>query len=146
MIDRAVDETAILKLAARLAQASDDRDPAAYRACFADTISSGASDETMIVPADDYVRDAMARLMRAEWTHHRLVNLVVDIEPGGSRAAALIDVVVEVCRTDKAGTRVRGTLGGRYQLGFVRSHGAWRIDHRTLLRRYAYCVPVDLPV
>jgi len=146
MIDCAVEEVAILKLVARLAQASDDRDSNAYRACFADAIASGASDETVMVPADDYVRDAMARLERTEWTHHRLVNPVIDVEPGGASAAASIDVVVELCRTDEWGARFRGTLGGRYRLGFVRSRGVWRIDRRMLLRRYAYCAPADLPV
>lgn len=146
MIHCTVEEAAILKVAARLAQASDDRDPAAYRACFADAISSGAPDDTVIVPADDYVRDAMARLERVEWTHHRLVNPVIDVEPGGARASASIDVVVELCRTDEWGARFRGTLGGRYRLGFVRSRSAWRIDRRMLLRRYAYCAPADLPV
>lgn len=135
-----------MKLAARLAQASDDRDPAAYRACFADTICGNETDATAIVGADDYVRDAMARLERTVWTHHRLVNPVIEVEPGGARAVASIDVVVEVCRMDEYGTRFRGTLGGRYRLGFVRAAGGWRIDRRTLSRRYAYCVPAGLPI
>lgn len=145
MVDCAFEEAAILKLTARLAQASDDRDSVAYRACFADSICGNETDGTAIVGADDYVRDAMARLERTVWTHHRLINPVIEVEPGGARAIASIDVVVEVCRADEHGAWFRGTLGGRYRLGFVRANGGWRIDRRTLFRRYAYCVPAGLP-
>lgn len=146
MIDHVLDEAAILKLVARLAQASDDRDAAVYRSCFADTVSGGTAGETVVTPADDYVRDAMNRLTWTEWTHHRLINPIVDVEPSRKRATASIDVVVKLCRTDDWGARFRGTFGGRYQLGFVRAKGGWRIDHRALVRRYVYCEPAEPPV
>lgn len=142
---RAGDEAEILKLVARLAQASDDRDAEAYRACFADAVDSSVPGQATIIAADTYVRDAMIRLRRTEWTHHQLVNPVVEVEPYGIRAAASIDVVVVLCRTDDWGERIRGTMGGRYDLGFVRAGGAWRIDRRVLIRRYAYCERQELP-
>ncbi len=58
------EEWAIYRLAARLAQAGDDRDEEAYRACLADEVWTGPAQESVCVPGDIYARDAMARLSR----------------------------------------------------------------------------------
>jgi len=145
MAEAAIEELALFKLAARLAQAGDDRDAAAYRACLADMVWSGPPGEPVSVPADLYVEHAIARLSRTDWTHHRLANPVIDLCAGGARAGASIDVVVELSRTDAAGAQRRSTIGGRYWLGFVRDDGVWRIDRRALQRRYWRGDPLDPP-
>lgn len=134
--DALADELEILRLVARLAQASDDRDGPAYRACFADSVrggSSGGLDATL--SAEDYAREAVARLSRTDWTHHKLANPVVCIDADRARATARIDVVVEIAATWD-GRQRHATVGGRYELSFVRATGAWRIDGRVLHRRY----------
>jgi hypothetical protein len=60
----ALDELAIRKLLARLAQAADDRDEAAYTGCLARTVRADPSEEANSVPADAYARASMARLSR----------------------------------------------------------------------------------
>jgi hypothetical protein len=136
------EESEVYKVAARLAQAADDRDAAAYRACLADRIWTDSSRQSPPIAAEQYVRDSMSRLSRAAWTHHRLMNAVIDIDGEGRRATARIDVVVETCRIDERGEHLRSTIGGRYHLELVRSDRSWLIDVRLLSRRYAYGAPL----
>jgi hypothetical protein len=135
-MDKASDQWAILTLAARLAQAADDRDEVAYRACLAGRVFSGSPEESRSVSAGLYAREAIARAARADWTHHKLANPVIEIHDDGNHASARIDVVVDLMRTDDRGVRHRLTLGGRYVLGLVRLDGAWRIECRAIHRRY----------
>lgn len=133
----AMDELAIRKLVARLAQATDDRDEAAYRSCLDDTVTVGhAEEDASVVPAATYAHDAIRRAAATSWTHHKLFNPVIDIAPAGDRATASIDVVVEMSRPDSGGRQRRTTIGGRYRLGFVRTDGEWRIDRRAMRQRY----------
>ncbi|APR80458.1 Hypothetical protein A7982_05805 [Minicystis rosea] len=134
--DPSADELAILRLVARLAQASDDRDETAYRVCFADTVQSGSPGGlTATIPAEEYARQAIARLSRTDWTHHKLANPIVRVDTHRARATARIDVVVEIAATSH-GRQQHATIGGRYELSFVRANGAWRIDGRVLHQRY----------
>ncbi|GEM_PF-1196710 len=133
-----IEEWAIFKLAARLAQAADDRDQTAYRACLADRIWTGAPDETAPVSADTYTRDAMRRLAGMRWTHHKLCNPVIDIDADGQRASASIDVIVTARRIADAGEPARSVFGGRYLLGLIRTGRGWRIERRRLAPRYSY--------
>jgi hypothetical protein len=133
----AVDELAILNLVARLAQAADDRNEAAYRACLAPWVWTDVGGERRDVPADEYVRASMTRLARAEWTHHKLANPVISIDTCGAHASALIDVVVEIAYSDADGRHRRATIGGRYDLGLVRQGDEWRIDRRIMHCRYS---------
>lgn len=130
--DALADELEILRLVARLAQASDDRDENAYQECFADSVRS-ARDAT--ISAEAYARQAMARLSRTDWTHHKLANPIVHVDTRWARATAKIDVVVEIAST-RHGRQQHATVGGRYELSFVRANGAWRIDGRVLHQRY----------
>jgi hypothetical protein len=133
----AVNELAILNLVARLAQAADDRNEAAYRACLAPWVWTDVGGEQRDVPADEYVRASMTRLARADWTHHKLANPVISIHTGGVHASALIDVVVEVAYSDADGRHWRATIGGRYDLGLIRQGDEWRIDRRIMHCRYS---------
>lgn len=130
--DALADELEILRLVARLAQASDDRDEIAYRECFADSV--GRALDTA-VSAEAYARQAMARLSRTDWTHHKLANPVVRVDTRRARATARIDVVVEIAST-RDGRQQHATVGGRYELSFVRENAGWRIDGRVLHQRY----------
>ncbi|HEV7257927.1 MAG TPA: nuclear transport factor 2 family protein [Bosea sp. (in: a-proteobacteria)] len=136
-LELVVDELAIRKLLARLAQAADDRDAAGYRACLAETVRAEPSEEAAPIPADDYVRASMARLSRAHWTQHRLANPVIDIQPDRQRARARVDLVVDLAVTDTEGEQHRLTLGGRYDIGLTRRSGTWLIDRRWLRQLYA---------
>lgn len=134
-IDAAMDETAIRKLLFRLAEAADNRDEPAYRACLASTVRKGAAgDNGPSVPAESYARASIALLSRADWTHHTLTTPVIDIEAGRQRASARVDVVVDIAFTDSGKKPHRLELGGRYDVGCVRRGGAWWIDRCTPLR------------
>lgn len=133
-----IDEWAIFKLAARLAQAADDRDLHAYRACLADRIWTGSPGEASPVAADSYARDAMRRLAGTRWTHHKLCNPVIDLDADGQHASASIDVVVTARRLADAGEPARSVFGGRYLLGLIRTGQGWRIERRRLAPRYSY--------
>uniref|UniRef100_UPI0035C98B0E nuclear transport factor 2 family protein n=1 Tax=uncultured Sphingomonas sp. TaxID=158754 RepID=UPI0035C98B0E len=132
MSDAAADILAIMTVSARLAQAADDRDEAAYAACLAPTVDGPDGRD---ISAADYARASIGRVATMDWTHHRLVNPIVTIED--ERASACIDVVIDMARRDPAGTERHATMGGRYNLGFRRLDGEWRIDRRTLHRRYS---------
>jgi len=132
------DELAILKLVARLAQAADDRDEEAYRACLASEVQGGPpGTHEAAIPANCYAKASIARVSQFAWTHHKLMNPIVEVDE--DHATARIDVVVDRCGQDDAGRVHRATIGGRYDLGFIRSNGEWRIDRRRLSRRYAIC-------
>jgi hypothetical protein len=140
MMDRA-EEWAIYRLAARLAQAGDDRDEAAYRACLADAVWSGPAHQGACVPRETYARDAMERLSRTVWTHHLLANPVIAVDERGRSADAAIDVVVTACLAmgvmgEEPGRRI--TCGGRYELGFERGATGWCINRRFLRIRYRH--------
>lgn len=130
------EEWAIYRLAARLAQAGDDRDEAAYRACLADEVWAGLLHQGTCVSGDIYARDAMERLSRTLWTHHLLANPVIAVEEGSASAA--IDVVVTACLATGEGGQRRITCGGRYALSLERGAQGWRINRRFLQIRYRY--------
>lgn len=132
------EEWAIYRLAARLAQAGDDRDEAAYRACLADAVWAGPVHQGSYVPARTYARDAMERLSRTLWTHHLLANPVVAVSEDGRSATAAIDVVVTACVGEGQDQHRRLTCGGRYALGFERGLPGWRINRRFLQVRYRH--------
>ncbi|MEP7454099.1 nuclear transport factor 2 family protein [Phyllobacterium sp. SB3] len=135
MSQTAQDELEILRLVARLAQASDDRDEATYKACLATRISSGTPGlDEVTVSADVYSSASIARLSLTDWTHHKLMNAIINV--GEIRASASIDCVVEVARSTQGGQILRTTIGGRYQLEFVRTDGKWLINRRLMHRRY----------
>lgn len=133
-----IEEWAIFQLAARLAQAADDRDLPAYQACLADAIWTGSPGEAAPIAADTYARDAMRRLAGTRWTHHKLCNPVIDIDADGRRASASIDVVVTARRVADTGAPARSVFGGRYLLGLIRTERGWRIERRRLAPRYSY--------
>lgn len=129
----------IQMLASRLAQASDDCDEKAYRECLADFVTTvNQRGNVMEMPADEYASGCVARVAAMDWTHHQLGNAV--IEPGlvSGTASARIDVVVHVAVRDRVGTEIRRIMGGRYELGLIRTKDGWRIARRTLQRRYEF--------
>lgn len=132
----ASDELAILRLLARLAQASDDRDERAYRACLADRVQADADGSGSPVAASDYASAAITRVSGATWTHHQLSNPIVEIGADGDRASVLVDVVVTIAFTGEDDTQRRGAIGGRYDVGLVRSSSGWRVCRRILHQRY----------
>jgi hypothetical protein len=132
------EEWAIYRLAARLAQAGDDRDEGAYRACLADEVWTGPPQESIGVPGEIYARDAMARLSRTLWTHHLLANPVIVVAGDGQSAMAAIDVVVTACLAMDEENCRRIVCGGRYELGFARGGAGWRINRRFLHIRYRH--------
>ncbi len=96
---RADDELEIMRLLARLAQAVDDRDADAYRACLADEVVclvSGTSPKEVwrAVPGEAYARQAVESVSGFDWTHHRLCNFVIVID--GERAHGKVDVVAQM--------------------------------------------------
>ncbi|SIQ24669.1 nuclear transport factor 2 family protein [Bosea sp. TND4EK4] len=135
-MEMALHDLAIRQLLARLAQAADDRDEATYLACLAGTVRPAPSGGAAPVPAETYMRAAMARLSRADWTQHKLVNPVIDIQPDRIRASARVDAVVDLALTDPDGKQHRLTIGGRYEIGLTQQGGTWLIDRRWLHRLY----------
>ncbi|MDQ2082939.1 nuclear transport factor 2 family protein [Xanthobacteraceae bacterium Astr-EGSB] len=131
MTDEATEILSILAVLARLAQAADDRDVAGYAECLAPRIR-GASEDTS--DAERYASAAIERVSAMDWTHHKLLNPVLSIS--GDRASARIDLVVDMARTDACGIVHYATMGGRYDLDFVRMGEQWRIERRVLHRRY----------
>lgn len=136
-LELVVDELAIRKLLARLAQAADDRDAAGYRACLAEAVRAEPSEEAAPVAAEAYARASMSRLSRANWTQHRLANPVIDVASDRHRASVRVDVVVDLGFTNPEGEQHRVTIGGRYEIGLTRGSGAWLIDRRWLRQLYA---------
>jgi 3-phenylpropionate/cinnamic acid dioxygenase small subunit len=131
MTEEATEILSILAVLARLAQAADDRDVAGYAACLTPEIR-GASEAAS--NAERYACASIERVSAMDWTHHKLLNPVVSIS--GDRASARIDLVVDMARTDACGIVHYVTVGGRYDLDFVRMGEQWRIERRVLHRRY----------
>lgn len=136
---RTADELAILRLVAAVAQAVDDRDLEAYRACFADKIRCLQRDEAgaeawTAIPAADYAAGSIAGAARMDWTHHQVGHSVIAFN--GDDASAKADVVVDMQFTSESGSVDRLTVGGRYDLEFTRLADGWRITARNLVRRY----------
>lgn len=133
----AVDELAIRNLVARLAQAADDRDETSYRACLAQTVTANIEGKLLHVPAAEYARASIARLARTEWTHHMLMNPVICVDESGAQASASIDVVVEIAHGHASASPRRETMGGRYNLDFIRQNDGWLITRRAVRWRYS---------
>jgi hypothetical protein len=132
------DEFEILRLLATLAQAIDDRDESRYRACFADDVTepsaTGEVNSWRVVSSQEYTRRSMAAVSNMAWTHHKLCNPIVDVT--GDRASAKVDVVVDMETVGGGNPRERVTVGGRYDIEFIRLDNEWRINKRRLMRRY----------
>jgi SnoaL-like domain len=135
---RVMDELEILRLLATLAQAVDDQDEARYRACFADEVMgpapSGDPNTWLAVSSQAYAHRSIEAVSAMTWTHHKLCNPVVDLM--GDRAAAKVDVVVDMEASGSKGRLEHLTIGGRYELEFARLDQGWRISKRRLVRRY----------
>ncbi|WP_267382896.1 MULTISPECIES: nuclear transport factor 2 family protein [unclassified Sphingomonas] len=125
MTDMAADILAIITLTARLAQAADDCDLDGYASCLATAVDGGERRA--------FASASIGCIEDLTWTHHQLMNHIVTV--AGERASAAVDVVVDMERTDLSGSRT-ARVGGRYDLGFVRTDGGWLIDHRVMHRRY----------
>ena len=134
MLDRRIaDELEIMRLLARLAQATDDRDVRAYRDCLADEVLSLSHGGVwQRESGGHYAERAIHSASTMEWTHHRLCNFVVEID--GDSARTRVDVVVEMQTHD--GERALVTIGGRYDLEFARLASGWRIIRRQMTTRY----------
>jgi SnoaL-like domain len=132
------DEFEILRLLATLAQATDDRDESCYRACFADDVTepsaTGDVNSWRVVSSQEYTRRSMTAVSRMAWTHHKLCNPIVDVT--SDRAWAKADVVVDMETVGGGDPRERVTVGGRYDIEFIRLDDKWRISKRRLVRRY----------
>jgi|HubBroStandDraft_1064217.scaffolds.fasta_scaffold00364_6 hypothetical protein len=141
---RVMDELEILRLLATLAQAVDDRDEARYRACFADEVvgpsPSRDPDSWLAVSSREYAHRSIEAVSAVAWTHHKLCNPVIDLM--GDRASAKADVVVDMEASGSEGRLERLTIGGRYELEFVRLDHGWRISKRRLVRRYVMGDPM----
>ena len=135
---RVLDELEILRLLTSLAQAVDDRDEARYRACLADEVisasPSGDPNAWLAVSSQAYARRSIEAVSAMTWTHHKLCNPIVDLM--GDRASAKVDVVVDMEGSGREGRLEHLTIGGRYELEFVRLGQGWRISKRRLVRRY----------
>ncbi len=143
LAQRVTDELDILRLMASLAQAVDDRDEARYRACLANEVMSasptGDADSWVLVSSQDVARGSIEAASAMTWTHHKLCNPIVDLMGDNARAKA--DVVVDMEATGRAGGLEHLTIGGRYELEFVRLEQGWRIKQRRLIRRYVIGSP-----
>jgi len=132
------DELEILRLLATLAQAIDDRDESRYRACFTDEVTepspTGDVNSWRVVSRQEYTRRSMTAVSKMAWTHHKLCNPIVDVT--GDRASAKADVVVDMEAVGGGDPRKRLTVGGRYDIAFIRLDNTWRINKRRLVRRY----------
>jgi len=132
------DEFEILRLLATLAQATDDRGESRYRACFADKVTepslTGDVNSWRVVSCQEYTRRSMTAVSKMAWTHHKLCNPIVDVT--GDRASAKADVVVDMETVGRRDPRERVTVGGRYDIEFIRLDNKWRINKRRLVRRY----------
>jgi len=132
------DELEILRLLATLAQATDDRDESRYRTCFTDDVTepspAGDVNSWRVVSSQEYARRSMAAVGKMAWTHHKLCNPIAEVT--GDRASAKADVVVDMEAVGGGGPRERVTVGGRYDIGFIRLDDKWRISRRRLARRY----------
>jgi len=129
--DVSADILEIMMVAARLSQAADDRDVAGYATCLAPMVRDRLGHEHA---ATGLAEAAIERLSAMDWTHHKLMNPIIDVD--GQRASAWSDVVVDMSRADERGALQHATLGGRYELGFARIGGRWKIDLRLLHYRY----------
>lgn len=132
------DELEILRLLSTLAQAVDDRDEARYCACLADPVMGLATAEDpeswLAMSSREYARRSIEAVSDMTWTHHKLCNPVVDLMD--NRATARADVVVDMEAAGREGRLQHLTIGGRYEVEFVRLSEGWRICKRRLVRRY----------
>ena len=131
-----------MRLLARLAHAVDDRDLQAYRDCLADEVTCLSEGEWRLEPSDGYAQRSLDSVSAMEWTHHRLCNFVVEVD--GEKARARVDVVAEMQAFDGDRAPARVTVGGRYDLEFVRLATGWRITKRHMTTRYTIGDPTVL--
>jgi hypothetical protein len=66
-----------------------------------------------------------------------LMNPVICVDASGTHASASIDVVVEIAHVHATPGGRRETMGGRYNLDFVRQDEGWRISRRVVRWRYS---------
>jgi hypothetical protein len=116
-----------------LALAQDTKDRAAYRRCFTDTIVL----DTPIMPGwqpatispDEWADQAMLILAGFDVTHHRLTNLIIDVD--GNTASAAVDVRALHRVLDAEPDTL--DIGGRHHLTLDRTPKGWLISSRALL-------------
>lgn len=142
---RASDELSIMRTLSRVARAQDDLDPAAFRACFADTVLLTATVmfgawEPKEIPADEFTRMTFERLRQAEdgstrAGHHMIFNHLIDIDDDTATCDA--DMYAVSVREDANGA-TSAAAGGRYLMRLVRRGNAWLICERSVKLRYRY--------
>jgi len=136
ILGRLNDEREIGRLITQLARAQDAKDRDAYRRCFTDAIEidmptiPGWQPTTM--PSEEWADRAISILAGFDATHHRLSNLLIDVD--GDTASASVDVSALHWVQDAEPDTL--TIGGRYRMSLERSGTGWLISRRAMEIRY----------
>jgi hypothetical protein len=131
------DRAAVADVVAALAHAQDDRDWAALRQLFADTVRLELSahyhgDRTTTVPAAELVELARTTLEGFDCTHHAATDLVVELS--GDEAGCRAHMVAYHHVPADPGVTDHCTMRGHWRLGLRRSGGRWPIHHWAVVR------------
>ena len=132
------DRMAIEDLLARFFLSFDDRDWTAMRGCLAETVWTDYSSFRKVPPGEisgeRYVAQREAALSRLDMQHNYL-NLRVEIS-GATASGGCNYVIHRFDPEARPGDVAHFHSYGRYEFGFAKTDGVWRIDHiRQILLR-----------
>ncbi len=129
---RAWDELAIIKTVSKLGNAQDNRDFAAYRSCFTETILidqpgiPGWKPKRM--SADEWTNTGLPVLACFDLTQHRLFNHIIEVD--GDEATCTVDL--DAIHLIKEGDQTKlWEVVGRYTLRLQRVGDRWLICERA---------------
>lgn len=125
------DRIALMDVMARYAAAVDDRDFAAYRACFADDVEVIGFGDRDVHGADAWTDYVVQALERYAATQHMLGPVLANVD--GDNAHCRTDVQALHYLKDRPGTTL--TLWATYRTDMRRIDGVWKIGRHRLVPR-----------